>query len=32
VAGTQACEEHKNQWKKYVESHSRQNLTGVKRA
>src|SRR5277367_1989376 len=32
VAGTQACKEHKNQWKKYVESHSRQNLTGVKRA
>jgi hypothetical protein len=31
VAGTQACEEHQIQWKKYVESHSRQNLAGVKR-
>jgi hypothetical protein len=32
LAGTQACEEHKNQWRKYVESHSHQNLAGVKRA
>jgi hypothetical protein len=29
LAGTQACEEHKNQWKI---CHSRQNLAGVKRA
>jgi hypothetical protein len=32
VTGTQACEEHQNQWKKYVESHSGQNLSGVRRA
>ena len=31
VAGTQACEEHKNQWQKYVESHSHQNLAGGRR-
>ena len=31
VAGTQACEQHKPQWKKYMESHSHHNLVGVRR-
>jgi hypothetical protein len=31
VTATQACEEHQNHWKKYVESHSRQHLAGVRR-
>ena len=31
VNGTQACEQHKHEWEKYVENHSRQNLAGVKR-
>ena len=31
VADTQACEEHKRQWDKYVESHSHGNLAGVRR-
>ena len=31
VAGTQACEQHKHQWKKYMESHSHQSLGRIKR-
>jgi hypothetical protein len=31
VPATQACDEHQNHWKKYAESHSRQNLAGVRR-
>ena len=31
VNPTQACEEHQSEWKKYIQSHSRENLSGVRR-
>ena len=31
IAGTQACEEHQEQWNKYVQHHQRQKFSGVKR-